>query len=260
MARTVAEALDLYDVISQSDPRETYGFLPEAPLDAPFDPAGLRVGVLPDLGYGFPASAAVLAAVDDAAAAIAAAGAHVETIAPPFDADPYDPLDTLFLVRALTEWEALTPRQQALVHPVAAQWIRTGAAGLTATDYDRALNAVFASQSRFAAALRPYDLVLSPTRPVSSLPAEAVGLDPARPLADTGFTCWYNQTGQPAASICYGLENGHPIGLQIVGERFTDRMVMAAAAWFEAQRGFELDWPFEPRSLVSAVDTEGAAV
>jgi len=255
MARTVAEAQELYEIISRFDPRDTYGLPPEQPLEKPFDPTGLRIGVLRDVGYGFAASDAVLAVLDEAAALVASHGATVEEIAPPFDTDPYDALDVLFQVRGMTEWEAFTQEQQALIHPDAAAWIRAGS-GLTATDYDRALNEVFQSQLRFAAAHRGYDLVLTPTRPVSALPAESVGLDPRRPLADTGFTCWYNQTGQPAASICFGFESGHPIGLQLAGARFTDRFVLSAAAWFEAHRGLEMDWPYTPRELVGASPTQ----
>lgn len=257
MARTVAEASDLYEVISKADPSDTYALPPEPPLEKPFDPAGLRIGVLPDLGYGFAASDAVLDVLHAAAELAARAGAIVETIKPPFEADPYDSLDILFKVRAMTEWETFTPEQQALIDAPVAAWIRTGD-GLTATDYDRALDETYTSQLRFAATHQCYDLVLTPTRPVSAIPAESVGIDPSRPLADTGFTCWYNQTGQPAASLCFGLENGHPIGLQLAGQRFTDRLVLSAAAWFEAHRGFEPDWPFEPRGLVGAREPRGA--
>ena len=44
----------------------------------------------------------------------------------------------------------------------------------------------------------------------------------------------------------------------LAGQRFTDRLVLSAAAWFEAHRGFEPDWPFEPRGLVGAREPRGA--
>jgi len=251
MARTVSEALDMYDVISQPDPRETHGLPPEADPTAAFAPQGARIGVVLDMGYGFAPSVAVSEAVTRAARLAEAHGATVDFLPPIFEDDPYDPLDQLFQARALAEVEGFSPEDQARVLPEVARWARR-AAGMSGTDYERALGQVLRSQLHVAAALRPYDLVLSPTRPVASLPAESVGLDPDRPLADTSFTCWYNQTGQPAASLCFGFETGHPIGLQLIGPRFSDRMVMSAAGWFEAHRELPMDWPFRPRELAAA--------
>ena len=45
----------------------------------------------------------------------------------------------------------------------------------------------------------------------------------------------FNLTGQPAASIPCGIsDNGLPIGLQIVGPRFADHLVLRASRAFEA--------------------------
>jgi aspartyl-tRNA(Asn)/glutamyl-tRNA(Gln) amidotransferase subunit A len=51
------------------------------------------------------------------------------------------------------------------------------------------------------------------------------------------LTPLFNLTGQPAATVpCGFTSDGLPIGLQIVGRRFDEAMVLRASAAFEAAR------------------------
>jgi aspartyl-tRNA(Asn)/glutamyl-tRNA(Gln) amidotransferase subunit A len=53
------------------------------------------------------------------------------------------------------------------------------------------------------------------------------------------FTCLFNLTQQPAASIPCGLtRDGLPIGLQIVGALGADALVLRASRAFEIARPF----------------------
>lgn len=83
-----------------------------------------------------------------------------------------------------------------------------------------------------------YDLLVSPT--LAALPF-AAGME--RPLESSGrsrlswvaFTYPFNLTGQPAATVpCGFTTDGLPVGLQIVGARLQDALVLRAAAAFEA--------------------------
>ena len=82
--------------------------------------------------------------------------------------------------------------------------------------------------------------------PVPTFPADHVG--PAAgvpPLYHANFTAWFNQTGQPAASICGGRTRltGMPIGVQIVGKRFCDADVLRVAVLLEEALAVDLPWP-----------------
>jgi aspartyl-tRNA(Asn)/glutamyl-tRNA(Gln) amidotransferase subunit A len=63
---------------------------------------------------------------------------------------------------------------------------------------------------------------------------------PASYLGWTAFTYPFNLTGQPAISLPCGLVDGLPVGLQIVGRRLDDALVLRAARLFEEARPFSL--------------------
>jgi aspartyl-tRNA(Asn)/glutamyl-tRNA(Gln) amidotransferase subunit A len=83
-----------------------------------------------------------------------------------------------------------------------------------------------------------YDLLLTPTLP---LPAFDAGREVADVMKEKRWTEWtpfsypFNLTQQPAASIPCGLtRDGLPVGLQIVGPRYQDALVLRAARAFES--------------------------
>jgi aspartyl-tRNA(Asn)/glutamyl-tRNA(Gln) amidotransferase subunit A len=89
------------------------------------------------------------------------------------------------------------------------------------------------------------DLMLTPTLPVTAF---AAGLDQPGSVAGrtteylswTAFTYPFNVTGQPAANVPCGTVDGLPVGLQIVGRRGEDALVLRAASAFEQAH----PWPF----------------
>lgn len=90
-----------------------------------------------------------------------------------------------------------------------------------------------------------FDLLVTPT--TASLPFPVGQLSPATiadrevsPRAWSPFLRAFNLTGQPAISLpAERSRSGLPIGLQLVGPRHADRLVLAAAAAFERLR----PWP-----------------
>jgi aspartyl-tRNA(Asn)/glutamyl-tRNA(Gln) amidotransferase subunit A len=183
-------------------------------------------------------------AVRDRAAAAALAfeelGCSVEEIALDLD-DPYEALYVLMASSSAgghrDDFEAVRDR----VDPGRLPTIEDGFR-LTAAD----VGAATIRRGRFGDALRtalePYDLLLTPTTPVTAFasdlhaPPDVAGEE--RPgLSWTAFTYPFNLSGQPAASVpCPHQEASLPVGLQIVGRWRDDSAVLAAAAAYEAVR------------------------
>lgn len=85
---------------------------------------------------------------------------------------------------------------------------------------------------------RRYDLLLTPTMPI---PAFEAGRDAPVGWPSDLWTSWtpytypFNMTQQPALSLPCGLtDDDRPIGLQIVGPRHADSIVLRAGAAYEA--------------------------
>jgi aspartyl-tRNA(Asn)/glutamyl-tRNA(Gln) amidotransferase subunit A len=85
-----------------------------------------------------------------------------------------------------------------------------------------------------------YDLLITPTVSIppfaagAPAPTEVAG----RPVSRRGWTAFtypFNLTGNPAITLpCGWTAEGLPVGLQFVGRRLEDSMVLRAAAAFEA--------------------------
>ena len=87
---------------------------------------------------------------------------------------------------------------------------------------------------------RKYDLLLTPTLPITAF---AKGRDVPDGWPSPDWTSWtpytypFNLTQQPAASVPCGLTGaGLPVGLQIVGPRHADALVLRAARAYERAR------------------------
>jgi aspartyl-tRNA(Asn)/glutamyl-tRNA(Gln) amidotransferase subunit A len=83
-----------------------------------------------------------------------------------------------------------------------------------------------------------WDLLVTPTLPI---PAFEAGVEVPKGWPGRGWPSWtpftypFNLTQQPAASVPCGFSAaGLPIGLQIVGPRYGDALVLRAARAYEA--------------------------
>jgi amidase len=249
LARSVREAWDVYRVVVKADARDN-GSLPYEMVGdyAALNSAsvvGLKVGVLTDMGYGIAASDEVMHVVGRAAEQLAAAGAIVSDVMPQVG-DSYAALDRVFQVRAYRELMEFSEAGRELVLPSLVDWA-IEAAGYDARAYHSDLAAVLLSQEALRLSLDSYDFVISPVLPQVSFAAEDVGMDATQPLAHCSFTAWFNQTGQPAATVSLGFSEGMPVGVQVIGPRFADLDVLRLAGWLEERRGYEIEWPLAPR-------------
>jgi aspartyl-tRNA(Asn)/glutamyl-tRNA(Gln) amidotransferase subunit A len=96
-----------------------------------------------------------------------------------------------------------------------------------------------------------YDLLLTPTFHCGPPPVPAPA---ARVRQAPVLTAWCNQTGLPAISVPCGFAGHVPAGLQIIGRRGSDALVLRAARAYELARG---DFPTpEPELQLPAGSTE----
>jgi aspartyl-tRNA(Asn)/glutamyl-tRNA(Gln) amidotransferase subunit A len=242
LARTVRDAARYLDIAAGPHPNDLHsldapGGHYEADLNGP--PLRLRrVAWSPDLGY-----AAVDASVARVAGAAArrladALGAELVDAHPAFD----DPMATWLRLAAPGDAaliDSMTPAQRELLEPGFIRFAES-ARGITAVAYAQALAERHLLNRVMTLFFEEYDLLLTPT--VSAPPFRAEGPPPTaiggRDVGPAGFipfTYPFNVTGHPAASAPAGLdETGMPVGLQIVGPRFGDSLVLRASALFEA--------------------------
>jgi Asp-tRNA(Asn)/Glu-tRNA(Gln) amidotransferase A subunit family amidase len=251
MGRTVADIAAMLTVIGQPDGRDAWclpgeGIAYQDRLDS--DLAGVRIGVLTDMGFGPKTEAAVVAAVEAAGRALAEAGAIVEPMPALMDFDAYAAIDRILQVRGLAEYRALPQHGPGDFCSTVLDWCRP-AERYTALDFSAAMQEIARIRARVFAACDGFDYVISPTQPMVNFAAEAPCVDTAVPLGHATFTALFNQTGQPASSVCFGFDGRRlPIGVQVVGRRFDDLGVLQVSRALEKARSIPMDWPVEPRT------------
>ena len=234
MARTVTDVALLLDVMAEPDARDWQALPPArtsfaAGLDDGVD--GMRVAFSPELGYAA-VDPQVAGLVNRAALAFAELGAHVELVDPGF-ADPRAAFDVL--------WSSGAARAVAATGEVDDPGLREIAAagsGHAATEYIAALQARDALALAMSLFHEDWDLLLTPTLPIAAFEAGREvpeGAEDPRWPGWTPFTFPFNMTQQPAATVpCGFTEAGLPVGLQIVGPRHADALVLRAARAYEA--------------------------
>ena len=234
MTRSVVDAATLLDIVAATDHRDWFA------LDAPSSSftdglhagiSGLRVAYSPDLGYGVN-DPEVTAAVEVAVGVLADAGARVEQIEAPF-ADPVEAFYTLWFTGAekVVRDHVEAPADREKVDPELLAGIERygrvdAAAYLDATQVRMDLGV------RMGAFHTEYDLLVTPTMPIGAFDAGAdvpAGWEERFWPSWTPYTYPFNMTGQPALSVPCGFTgDGRPIGLQLVGARHADALVLRA--------------------------------
>lgn len=239
MTRTVADAALLLGVIAEPDRRDPAALLPDgvdyrAALAGGV--AGLRVAYSPRLGFVDVVDPEVASLVDRAAATLEELGAVVVPADPGFA----DPLETFRML-----WEA--GAAQATAHYGVEERSRLDPGLAEATERGRRAGVVeyldaVAARGQLAVAMSlffgSYDLLLTPTIPI---PPFAAGREVPEGWPKAGgwptwtpFTYPFNLTQQPAVSLPCGFTSaGLPVGLQLVGARGADALVLRAAQAYE---------------------------
>ncbi|HLJ61044.1 MAG TPA: amidase family protein [bacterium] len=249
MARSVRDAAMLFAAIVGPDPRDP-GSLPADGTDymavLQTGVRGLRVAWTPDWGY---------AAVDPEVRRIAEAGATrfaeigcgVDEAGPEFT-DPAPAFEVVSSSTAAARWGDALATHRGRFDPSFLPWIEEGMTR-TAVEFVRAANHRRTLNDAFRRFFERFDLLLTPTLAAPPLPVGVDAYDEiaGRPVGRLGwlaFTFPLNMVGYPAASVpCGRTTAGLPVGLQIVGPRLADALVLRAAAAFEAVAPWAADRP-----------------
>jgi aspartyl-tRNA(Asn)/glutamyl-tRNA(Gln) amidotransferase subunit A len=245
MARTVADAALLLDVIGAPDPRDSLALDRCVPGDLEAARvSGLRVAYSPALGYA-QVDPEVAAAVQAVVSALESCGARV-TVADPGFASPVATLNVLWYAGAAAIVDDIPAERRNLVDPGLAEVASEGR-GYSALDYVRALRERAALGAAMGAFHESYDLLVTPTEPIVAFAAgtevPAGSADPRWP-SWTPFTYPFNLSHQPAATVPCGFSAaGLPIGVQVVGARHADSLVLSACAAIEAALPWRDRWP-----------------
>lgn len=241
LARTVGDAARMLTVLTQPDARDWYA----APYQAIDFEAGLEQGVgglriaySPRLGGARP-EPEIARMVADAVRRFEALGAAVEEVDSVFDPlrpvfEDYWKAGFAYLLKNIPEdrRDVMDPGLRSLAEE-----------GLD-VDLDTYYEAV-AARARLGSAMERfhtrYDLLVTPTMPTTAPPADVVYHSPEfdRWEHAVPYTVPFNLTGQPAASIPVGLaDDGLPVGMQIVGPRFSEALILRASRAFEQAMPF----------------------
>ena len=236
MTRTVEDAALLMDILSLPDPRDpTSQAPPQLTYRGEFnrEVTGLHVAYSRDLGY-VRVDPEVARICDDAVAKVAAAGLDVTNADPGFE-DPYESFQLLWAAGAAKLLGGMPGARETVDPGLGRMWDQGDRA--TAVEFLKAQAVSAALGIRMGQFHEEHNLLITPTMPIVAFEA---GHD-VPPGGDyetwpqwTQFSYPFNMTQQPAISIPVGATAaGLPVGLQIVGPRHSDDLVLAAGRFVE---------------------------
>ena len=261
-ARTVSDAALLLEAIGGHDPRDSTSIPePAASLTEVLDRGveGLRIGVIEELsGDGLEGIADdVRSRLGEAASALGAAGATVETtsvpstvyglsayyVIAPAEASSnlarYDGVRYGLRVDAPNAGDMNTATRTAGFGDEVKRRIMLGTYALSAGYYD----AYYGKSQKvrtlivqdFARAYEEFDLLLCPTAPTTAFPIGEKTADPMTMYLNDVCTIPSNLAGHPAMSVPFGVgDDGMPVGVQILAPAMGEPTMFQAAAVLEA--------------------------
>jgi Asp-tRNA(Asn)/Glu-tRNA(Gln) amidotransferase A subunit family amidase len=258
LTRSVRDAALALSVMAGASPEDDLSYpVPVGDLRAavtePVDWSRLRVAVSEDLGWA-PVEPSVRSAFRRAVDLLARDGARVEEAHP--DAPyPTQLWNDLALPEGFASEGPLLETSADLIAPSTREIIESGR-GASARDYLDALDRRRDYRRRWDRFFEQYDVLLTP-----SMPLPAFGTDVPSPASIDGvpvdpfFDDWCalalpaNLTGSPACAVPTGVDPaGLPVGMQVLGPRWSDARVLQVAAAWERLAPWVDRWP----ALVSA--------
>ncbi|MGW0803603.1 amidase [Nonomuraea sp. NPDC002799] len=245
IARTVADAAALLDVMAHRSPGDLYLAPPHEGTFlacATRDPGRLRIARYADPGVpGAEVHPEVLSAYEEAAKTLAALGHEVVEIARPFPADLVPPFVTMWYAFACMH--PVADEHQELLRPLT-RWLRERGLATSAPAFLRAQATLQLATRAALEITNAYDAVLTPT--VTQPPREVGWFEDVDDAGETfermkrfaAFPAVYNVSGQPAVNLpLHWTAGGLPIGVMLAGRIGGEGTLISLSAQVEAARG-----------------------
>jgi aspartyl-tRNA(Asn)/glutamyl-tRNA(Gln) amidotransferase subunit A len=236
LTRDVGDSALLLNVLTRPEPRDSFA-IPYRGIDyldqLDGGVAGLRIAWSPDLGFGV-ADPAVVAGMQPAIDALAKAGANVKSVSLDLSGMRHT-MDVIWRASHAAIVRDFNGAQLAALDPGFLRLV-TAAQNMSASELQAANADMRALSQTMQAFHQDYDLLLTPTVPITAFAAGIDTPDAARfpQWFDwTPLTWPFNLSRQPAASVPCGFVEGLPIGLQIVGPMFAEEKILRASRCVE---------------------------
>lgn len=237
ITRTVEETALLMDIIALPDHRDPTSLPPTLTTyrgEIHRDVVGLDVAYSPTLGY-VSVDPEIDAAVTSAVRALAEAGPNVVEADPGF-VDPIDAFEIMWATGVAAMLRGHDEQERGLADPgLVAMWDQ--GLSVSGADYLDARQVCIDLGQTLGQFHEAHSLLITPTVPIPAFDAGhdvPVGSGMRWWAQWTPFTYPFNMTQQPALSIPIGkTAGGLPIGLQIVGPRHSDDLVLAVGRFAE---------------------------
>jgi aspartyl-tRNA(Asn)/glutamyl-tRNA(Gln) amidotransferase subunit A len=240
MTRTVEDAALMMDILALPDHRDPTSLAPpQRTFRGEFNRGveGLHVAYSRDLGYAS-VDPEVAAVVDRAVSAIDRAGLRV-TVADPGFADPIEAFEVLWAAGAATLLDTMPGAGDTIDPGLGRVWDL--GERFSAVEYLQARDVAAQAGIAMGSFHEQHNVLLTPA---VAIPAFEAGHDvpPGSGLERwpqwATFSFPFNLTQQPAISLPVGTTSaGLPVGLQIVGPRHSDDLVLAVARFVESLVG-----------------------
>lgn len=254
LARTVADLRLGYELIAGPDGIDTTvpPFTPTPIVKKEDRP--LRIALWQDFAET-PLCARTRNAIERAARNLTAAGHEVVRCPAPIDVEQcwqaYGMIAGVEVGLGLPPWQRnllrvarhLLPRSYVLTHAIAAGM------SFDLRRYNAALNAREALTAQLDQFLSDYDGLLCPVAPTSPYPGKPMSPLAKPPMlsidgkqvpyfeATLSHTVPFSLTGHPVLALPAGIEDGMPVGLQLVGRRWQESELLAKGALLESVLG-----------------------
>lgn len=246
MSRTVDDSTLLYHALCGPDDRDIFSLPERDNAEDLRRPAGrLRIGWSPDLGF-MPIDPEILAVCERAVRQFENAGCEIV----PLDIKIGNPMNVLEILFSTGIGSSVRkfPNWQTELDPGLAELVTKGE---SFSPFEVAEASLFrgTASMQIAKAMSSVDVLVTPTVPIKPFPIGQDGPDNVAghnlgPVRWFAMNAIFNMTGQPAASVPCGFDSeGMPVGLQIIGPRFADRLVLRASKTFEEISPWVEKWP-----------------